>query len=67
MIKIIDKYAQIKRFHHDSWLQLYIYAFMYVDTENIPEDDYLPATKILVDNCKKKVNLCTCTKTLAWI
>ena len=30
-----DKYAQIKRFHYDLWIQVYMDAFIYVDTEKI--------------------------------
>ena len=29
MIKIMYKYAQLKRFHNDRRLQVYMYAFMY--------------------------------------
>ena len=42
--KTMDKYAQIKRFRYDHWLQVYMDAFIYVDNETIEEDDYLPAT-----------------------
>ena len=48
-----DKYAQIKRFHYDRWLQVYMNAFIYVDTEIIEEDEYLPATKCFVVNYKR--------------
>ena len=34
-IKIMDKYAQLNIFHHDHQLQVYMYAFMYVDPEKI--------------------------------
>ena len=35
--KMIDKYAQMKRFHYDHRLQCYIYDLMYVDPETIAE------------------------------
>ena len=37
--KIIDKYAQMKRFNYGSQIQVYMYAFMYAYTETIPEED----------------------------
>ena len=45
MIKIMYKYVQLKRFHHDHQLQVYIYAFIYVDPEKILEEGHFPATK----------------------
>ena len=35
----MDKYAQLKRFHHNSRLQVYMYTFTYVDPETILEED----------------------------
>ena len=49
-IKNMDKYAQLKTFHHDRQLQVYMYDFMYVDTKTIPVEDYFPATKIFCNN-----------------
>ena len=49
----MDKYAQMKRFYHELRLQVYIYAFMYINTEIITEEDYFPATKTCVENYKK--------------
>ena len=43
----------MKRFNHDYQLQIYMYAFMYVDTETIPVEDYFTATKEIVENYKK--------------
>ena len=41
-----------KRFHCDRWIQVYMDAFIYVDTETIEENDYLPYTKTFVVNYK---------------
>ena len=49
----MDKYAQLNRFHHDHQLQVYIYDFIYVDTETIPVKDYFTATKTFVVKYKK--------------
>ena len=38
-IKIIDKYAQMNRFQHDHWLQVYICALMYVANDKMEEED----------------------------
>ena len=51
--KIMDKYSQLKRFHHDHQLLVYIYAFMYVDPETMSVEDHFPATKAIVVNYKK--------------
>ena len=46
-------YAQLKRFHHDRQLQFYMYAFMYVDPDTMPVEDYFPAKKkVVVDYMK---------------
>ena len=42
------KYAQLKRFHSDRRLKVYMYDFMYVDTQTIPMKNYFPASKIFV-------------------
>ena len=49
----MDKYAQLKRFHHELRLKFYMYALMYVYPETIPEGDHFTATKKFVENCKK--------------
>ena len=46
----MDKYAQMKSFHRGSRLQVYMYAFMYVDPETMPAEDHVPSTKIFVVN-----------------
>ena len=51
--QIIYKYSQLKIFHSDDQLQVYMYAFMYVDPETISSEEYYPATKILVENYNK--------------
>ena len=43
----------MKRFHLDLQPQVYIYAFIYVDTEKIPAEDYFPDTKTFVENYNK--------------
>ena len=49
----MDKYALLKIFHHDLQIQVYMYAFMYVDTETMPVEDYFTATKKLLKNTRK--------------
>ena len=51
--KTMDKYAQMKSFNYDLRLQVYMYAFKYVDPETISEEDYFIATKHFVENYKK--------------
>ena len=60
--KNMDKYAQLKRFNHDQRLQVYMYAFMYVDTQTVPVEDHFPAAKIFVENYKKIKKLGTVSK-----
>ena len=33
--KKIEKYAQMKRFHYELQLQVYMYTLMYIDTETM--------------------------------
>ena len=49
----MDKFSHLKRFCHDRQLQVYMYAFMYVDTETMPVEDHFLATKMFDDNYKK--------------
>ena len=49
----MDKYAQLRRFHHDCRLQIYICEFMYVETETMPVEDHFPSTKLFVQNYNK--------------
>ena len=48
----MDKYAQLKRLHHDLRLQVDMYDFKSIDPESIPVEEYFPATKTLVENYK---------------
>ena len=52
----MDKYAQMKRLHHDCWLQVYMYNFMYVYTGTIPEEYHFPSTNKIVGKYKE-INL----------
>ena len=52
-IKIMDKYAQLKRFHHYHWLQFYMYTVMYVDPDVMPVEGYFPNTETFSYNYKK--------------
>ena len=49
----MDKYTQLKRFHNDQQLQVYMYDFMYVDPETVTMEDHFPATKPFFMNYKK--------------
>ena len=49
----MDKYAQLKRFHRDHQLQVYMYGFMYVDPDTIPVEANFLDTKTYVVNHKK--------------
>ena len=50
MIKKIDKYALMKRFHYHTQLRFCMYALMYVYTEIMVEEDYFTDTKTFVEN-----------------
>ena len=52
----MNKYAQLKGFHHNRQLQFYMYAFMYVDPETIQVEDHFPDTKTFVANYNKISN-----------
>ena len=43
----------MKRFHHDRILQVYVPAFVYVDTETMPVKDHFPAIKTWFVNYNK--------------
>ena len=49
----MDKYAQLKCFRHERQLQVYMYAFMYVDPETMTVEGRFTATKTFVENYKK--------------
>ena len=44
----MDKYTQLKRFHDEFRLQLYMYDFMYVNIKTMPAEDHFPATHIFL-------------------
>ena len=52
--KKIDKYAQIESFYHDSRIQVYMYAFVYVDPETMVEKEYFKATKRFVQDYNRR-------------
>ena len=49
----MDKYAQLKSFHHYRRLLVYMYFFMYVYSETMSVEDYFPATKTFVEKYNK--------------
>ena len=49
----MDRYAQLKRFHHDCQIQVYMYAFMYVYPETIPMEEHFLSTKTFVVDYNK--------------
>ena len=51
--QIIYKYSQLKIFHSDDQLQVYMYAFMYVDPETFSVEDHFPAKKVFFLNNTK--------------
>ena len=51
--KGIDKYAQMKRFHCDLLIQVYMYDFMNVNPESMVEEEYFQATKYLLKTKRK--------------
>ena len=51
--KIMYKYAQLKRFHPNQGIQVYMYDFMYADPEKMPAEDHFPDKKSFVVNYKK--------------
>ena len=49
----MDKYAQLNTFDHDHKLQVYIYAFVYVDPRTMPVKYHIYDTKPFIENYKK--------------
>ena len=49
----MNKYAQLKRCHCDRQLQVYMYAFMYVNPKTMPIEDHFIATRTFVVNYNK--------------
>ena len=47
------KYTQMKMFHHDRWLQVYMYAFMHVDPQPIQADYHFLLQEYLLWNTIK--------------
>ena len=44
----------MKRFHNDRQIQVYMYAFICVKPETIPEEDNFPDTRTFVEKYKKR-------------
>ena len=59
-------YTQIKRFHYNCQLQVYMYVFIYVNPEKIPDDNLFPSTRSFVKNLEV-FNSWTSAKTLDWV
>ena len=49
----MDEFSQLKSFHHEHQLKVYMYDFMYIDPDTMPVEDYFPDTKMFIENCKK--------------
>ena len=49
----MNKYAQLKRFYHYCWLQVYMYYFMYVDLDTMTVEAHFPTTKTFFDHYNK--------------
>ena len=49
-LKTMYIYALLKRFNNNLRLQFYMYAFMYVDPETMPVENYITATKQFFEN-----------------
>ena len=41
----METFALMKRFRHYCSLQVYMLDFIYIDSETIPEEEYLPYTR----------------------
>ena len=44
----------MKRFHNDRWIQVYMYAFMYIYPETITEEIYSPDTRTYDETYKNR-------------
>ena len=49
----MNKYAQLKRFHHENWLQVYMHAFMNFHPEKMPVEKNLLQKKCLLQTTRK--------------
>ena len=63
--KFMYKYSQLRRFYHDGQLQVYMYAFMYVDPDTMLEEENFPDTKKCCE-LKENVKSRTSPKKLSW-
>ena len=43
----------MKKCHYDKQIEVYMYSYMCVDTETMAEEDYFPATKLLLKTIRK--------------
>ena len=46
------KYALLKMFHHDRQIQFYMYAFIYVNSDTMPVEEFFQL-QFFVENYKK--------------
>ena len=51
----MGNYILMQRFNHDPCLHIYMYNLMYVDTETIAQEEYLPDTRSFVETEKKRL------------
>ena len=51
----MNKYIQIKKFHHGCWFKVYIYNFMYIKPDTISEEEYLTATNVFKTTRKGQI------------
>ena len=49
----MDIYAQLSRIHHDHKLQIFMYDFMYVDRNTMPQEDNFTDKKNLLITTRK--------------
>ena len=49
----MDKYAQMKMFHYECHIQVYMYDFIHADPETMSEEDYFLGTNIFFANYKQ--------------
>ena len=52
-LKTIDKFALVKRCNYDVQLQVFMYAFMYVDPKTMSEEDYFKLQNKLLKTTRK--------------
>ena len=49
----MDRYTQLKRFHHERRLQVYMYDFMYIGPRKMQVEDHHPFKKSIFVNHEK--------------